>query len=142
VRNVTGLDPETGTTAAAPEFTAFLAERFATQTAAVWGDMLQAAGIGAHDVVGLAALMQDPRARARELSVTQVSPEVGEVTMPGITIRMSATPPRLGPAVRQPGSDARDVLDLIGLSQELDLLTQRWGIQTAGLPGGWGSDAS
>jgi hypothetical protein len=62
--------------------------------------------------------------------------------MPGITIRMSATPPRLGPAVRQPGSDARDVLDLIGLSQELDLLTQRWGIQTAGLPGGWGSDAS
>ena len=80
-----------------------LEARFRTAPAASWVAALQAAGLGAHEVTGLAALMTDPRVRGRGMSVTQVSPEAGEVTMPGIAIKMSATPPRLGqPASRAP----------------------------------------
>src|SRR6185437_1076291 len=86
-----------GDAAAGPEeLGKLLEERFRGEPAAAWVAALQAAGLGAHEVTGLAALMTDPRVRGRGLSVTQVSPEAGEVTMPGIAIKMSATPPRLG----------------------------------------------
>jgi crotonobetainyl-CoA:carnitine CoA-transferase CaiB-like acyl-CoA transferase len=84
--------------------------------------------------------MTDPRVRGRQMSVTQVSPEAGEVTMPGIAIKMSATPPRLGAAARQPGADAREVLELAGLTgprQSLSELEELWAVQATGLPAGW-----
>lgn len=122
------------------ELVELLAERFATRPATVWVDALQTAGLGAHEVLELGSLMRDPRAQARELSVTQISHEVGEVTMPGITIRMSATPPQLGPAVHQPGSDAKEVLEMVGLGQDIDRLAENWAVQTAGLPAGWSAE--
>lgn len=123
-----------------------LEERFRTGPAAAWVAALQAAGLGAHEVVGLAALMTDPRVRGRGLSVTQVSPEAGEVTMPGIAIKMSATPPRLGEPARQPGADAQEVLQLASLAElagltgplrSLNELEQLWAVQATGLPAGW-----
>ncbi|SHL11108.1 Crotonobetainyl-CoA:carnitine CoA-transferase CaiB [Pseudonocardia thermophila] len=98
---------------------------------------LVAAGIGAHEVVELDELMVDPQVRRRGLSVTQVSEEVGEVTMPGLAITMSATPPRLGAPVRQPGADAIQVLDRIGLADAVPELERRWVLQTTHLPAGW-----
>ncbi|MGH3252530.1 MAG: CaiB/BaiF CoA transferase family protein [Trebonia sp.] len=135
-----------------------LADRFATRPAAAWVAALQAAGLGAHEVVGLAALMTDPLVRGRRMSVTQVSPEAGEVTMPGIAIKMSATPPRLGEPAGQPGADAREVLQLAGLAEpaetdgpdrpdgvdgadeapwSLGELEQLGAVQATGLPAGW-----
>jgi len=114
-----------------------LEERFLARPAAAWVAALQSAGLGAHEVVDLAALMADPRARGRRMSVTQVSPEAGEVTMPGIAIKMSATPPRLGEAAGQPGADAREVLRLAGLAGSLSELEQLWAVQATGLPAGW-----
>jgi crotonobetainyl-CoA:carnitine CoA-transferase CaiB-like acyl-CoA transferase len=117
-----------------------LGERFLVGPAAAWVAALQAAGLGAHEVVGLAALMTDPRVRGRRMSVTQVSPEAGEVTMPGIAIKMSATPPRLGEAARQPGADAREVLRLASLAgpvRPLGELEQLRAVQATGLPAGW-----
>lgn len=123
-----------------------LEERFLAGPAAAWVAALQAAGLGAHEVVGLAELMTDPRVRGRRMSVTQVSPEAGEVTMPGIAIKMSATPPRLGEPARQPGADAREVLQLASLAEfagqagplrSLGELEQLWAVQATGLPAGW-----
>jgi len=110
---------------------------FAARPAAEWVDALQAAGVGAHQVVGLADLMAASPARDRKLSVSQVSEEVGEVTMPGVPIGMSATPPRIGDAVRRPGADAVAVLDRVGLGGDIGELTRRWAVQTEGLPEGW-----
>jgi hypothetical protein len=91
------------------------------------------------------------------MSVTQVSPEAGEVTMPGIAIKMSATPPCLGAAAGQPGADARAVLELAsraapaglrrrgepggpgepGPLRPLSELEQLCAVQATGLPAGW-----
>jgi len=128
------------------ELDKLLEERFLAGPAAAWVAALRAAGLGAHEVVGLAALMTDPRVRGRRMSVTQVSPEAGEVTMPGIAIKMSATPPRLGAAARQPGADAREVLQLAsraevamptGPLRSLGELEQLRAVQATGLPAGW-----
>jgi crotonobetainyl-CoA:carnitine CoA-transferase CaiB-like acyl-CoA transferase len=123
-----------------------LEERFRTGPAGAWVAALQAAGLGAHEVTGLAALMTDPQVRRRRMSVTQVSPEAGEVTMPGIAVKMSATPPRLGEPARQPGGDAREVLQLAsrreragraGPLPSLGELEQLGAVQATGLPAGW-----
>ncbi|MFI7673125.1 CaiB/BaiF CoA transferase family protein [Actinophytocola sp. NPDC049390] len=110
---------------------------FATRTAREWVDVLRAMGIGAHEVVDLAELMTDPLVRERGLSVTQVSAEVGEVTMPGIALSMSATGPRIGAPVAPAGTDAVEVLDRIGLGAAVPDLEARGALQTAGLPHGW-----
>jgi crotonobetainyl-CoA:carnitine CoA-transferase CaiB-like acyl-CoA transferase len=102
-------------------------------------DTLVAAGIGAHEVVGLAELMADAEVRRRGLAVTQESEEVGEVTMPGLAITMSETPPRLGAPARRPGSDAARVLERVGLADALTDLERRWVLQTTDLPAGWAS---
>lgn len=114
-----------------------LEQGFARRPAAIWVDALQAAGVGAHQVVGLAALMDDGLVRSRRMSVTQTSEEVGEVTMPGVAIAMSATPPRVGEPVRRPGADAARVLERIGLGDAVEELERRWAVQTAALPDGW-----
>jgi crotonobetainyl-CoA:carnitine CoA-transferase CaiB-like acyl-CoA transferase len=117
-----------------------LEERFRDRPAAAWAAALQAAGLGAHEVVSLPALMTDPLVRARGMSVSQLSPEAGDVTMPGLAIKMSATPPRLGEPAHQPGADAREVLEqarLAGPLQSLNELEQRWAVQATGLPAGW-----
>ena len=57
--------------------------------------------IGLNAVVALPDLMADPWVREHGLSVTQCSEEVGEVTYPGTSPRLSETPVRLGQAVRQ-----------------------------------------
>lgn len=117
-----------------------LEERFPDRPAAAWVAALQAAGLGAHEVVSLPELMTDPRVRARQMSVRQLSPEAGDVTMPGLAIKMSATPPRLGAPAHQPGADAREVLELAGLAgppRSLSELERRWAVQATRLPAGW-----
>jgi crotonobetainyl-CoA:carnitine CoA-transferase CaiB-like acyl-CoA transferase len=110
---------------------------FTGRTAREWVDVLRGMGIGAHEVVDLAELMTDPQVRERGLSVTQLSAEVGEVTMPGIAMSMSATGPRIGAPVAPAGADTADVLDRIGLGAAVTELEAQGALQTAGLPHGW-----
>ena len=64
--------------------------------ARVWGNRLRQAGVSAQVVVPVAELMADPWVRTQGLSVTQTVEGVGDVTMPGLSVRLSDTPMRLG----------------------------------------------
>jgi crotonobetainyl-CoA:carnitine CoA-transferase CaiB-like acyl-CoA transferase len=115
---------------------AALEKLFATAPTAAWVSAFQAEGIGAHEVVALADLMVDPIVRGFGLSITQVIEDVGEVTMPGIGIRLSRTPPRVGPVAPRPGSDAVTVLASVGLDNAADL-SRAWVLRVDDLPEAW-----
>jgi crotonobetainyl-CoA:carnitine CoA-transferase CaiB-like acyl-CoA transferase len=104
---------------------------------AVWVERLRAAGISAQAVVSLRDLMIDPWVRAHGLSVTQRSEEVGEVTYPGLSVRMTGTPARVGAPARQPGADGAAVLAEVGLADAVEGLERQWALQTTNLPSGW-----
>jgi crotonobetainyl-CoA:carnitine CoA-transferase CaiB-like acyl-CoA transferase len=120
-----------------PDLERALENSFAEAPAATWVERLRQAGLSAHAWTRVADLMADPYARAQGLSVTQVSEEAGEVTMPGLSVRLSDTPMRLGAPARRPGADAEPVLKEIGLADELDKLERAWALQTKDLPSGW-----
>ena len=119
-----GLEPE-------------LESRFAQAPAAVWVERLAAAGLAAHAVAELKELMLDAWVRQHGLSVTQVSEEAGEVTMPGLSVTLSDTPARLGNPARRPGADALDILGEIGMAGEAERLERAWALQLHDLPSGW-----
>jgi crotonobetainyl-CoA:carnitine CoA-transferase CaiB-like acyl-CoA transferase len=83
--------------------------------------------------------MTDPWVRQRGLSVMQISEEAGEVTMPGLSVRLSGTPLRLGFPAGRPGADAASVLEDAGMAGELPRLARAWAVQTDDLPAGWGA---
>jgi crotonobetainyl-CoA:carnitine CoA-transferase CaiB-like acyl-CoA transferase len=114
-----------------------LEARFATLPAAVWVDRLQQAGVSAHAVVPVAELMADPWVRSQGLSVTQIVEDVGEVTMPGPSVRLSDTPMRLGGPPHRPGSDAEVILQELAMVEALPALTRAWVLQTSDLPSAW-----
>ncbi len=110
---------------------------FARRSAAEWVDELQARGIGAHQVLTTEQVMTDRITRSLGLSVTQVSEEVGRIVMPGLTVRLSESPLRLGRPARQPGSDADSVLTEIGMAGDIEELRRGWALRTTDLPAGW-----
>jgi crotonobetainyl-CoA:carnitine CoA-transferase CaiB-like acyl-CoA transferase len=110
---------------------------FAEQPAAIWVERLRQAGVSAQVVVHLSDLMQDPWVRDHELSVTQCADDVGNVTYPGLSVRLSETPMLLGSAARRPGADAESVLGEIGLTDAIPRLEQKWVLQTTNLPSAW-----
>jgi len=91
-----------------------LAARFAAEPAEVWVARLTAAGAGAHRVVPLEELMNDPWVRAHGLITERFHEGLGQVAHPGPAVRMSATPVRVGRPAPQPGADREAVLGLIG----------------------------
>jgi crotonobetainyl-CoA:carnitine CoA-transferase CaiB-like acyl-CoA transferase len=96
-----------------------LEERFARQPVAVWLERLRGRSIGAHGLVRMRELMEDPWAKAHGLSVTQEVEGVGRVQMPGVAPRMSRTPLRVGAPVRPPGADLPEVLAEHGLGDRM-----------------------
>jgi crotonobetainyl-CoA:carnitine CoA-transferase CaiB-like acyl-CoA transferase len=87
--------------------------------------------------VPVAQLMEDPYVRQRGLSVTQQVDGVGETTAPGLPVRFSRTPMRLGAAPRRPGSDAAGIVAEVGLQEELAKLEKAWVLQVNDLPSAW-----
>jgi crotonobetainyl-CoA:carnitine CoA-transferase CaiB-like acyl-CoA transferase len=81
-------------------------------------------------------LMADPNVKARGLSVSQHVENVGETTAPGLSVRLSRTPMRLGEP-HQPGSDAEAILTELGIADELDKLEKAWLLQVHDLPRAW-----
>jgi crotonobetainyl-CoA:carnitine CoA-transferase CaiB-like acyl-CoA transferase len=98
---------------------------------------LRREGIAAQVRVPVAELMVDPYVRERGLSVTQTVDGVGEATAPGLPVRLSRTPMRVGDPPRQPGSDAPSILAELGLGEELPKLEKAWLLQVADLPAAW-----
>ncbi len=115
-----------------------LCTAFAQGTVAECVARLREAGVSAHAVVPLAALMADPESRARGLSVHQEVEGVGACTMPGLSVHLSETPMRLGDPPRRPGSDAVAVLRDLGLEALLPNLEKAWVLRVSDLPPAWG----
>jgi crotonobetainyl-CoA:carnitine CoA-transferase CaiB-like acyl-CoA transferase len=114
-----------------------LDEQFSRAPAAVWVARLREQGIAAQVRVPVAELMADADVRRRGLSVTQVVPEVGETTAPGLPVRLSRTPMRLGEPPHRPGADASAILADVGLADELSTLEHAWVLQVNDLPPAW-----
>jgi crotonobetainyl-CoA:carnitine CoA-transferase CaiB-like acyl-CoA transferase len=81
--------------------------------------------------------MQERYVRERGLSVTQMVEGVGETTAPGLPVKLSRTPMRVGEPPRRPGSDAAAILEEIGLRDELEKLEKAWVLQVNDLPPAW-----
>jgi crotonobetainyl-CoA:carnitine CoA-transferase CaiB-like acyl-CoA transferase len=87
-----------------------LEARFRELPADVWIARLRAADVGAHGLVRVDELMEDAWVRAHGLSLDQDIPGLGKMRMPGVAVRMSRTPLRVGAPVRPVGADTEEVL--------------------------------
>jgi formyl-CoA transferase/CoA:oxalate CoA-transferase len=130
VEGLRDVDPQS------PQLEATLEQRFASENASVWVERLRGAGLSAQAQVPVAELMPDPYVRKRGLSVSQDVEGVGETTAPGLSVRLSRTPMRLGEAHR-PGSDAEAILGEIGMADQLPKLERAWVLQVNDLPPAW-----
>jgi crotonobetainyl-CoA:carnitine CoA-transferase CaiB-like acyl-CoA transferase len=119
------------------ELAAVLEAAFAESDARTVVGRLAAADIAAHVVVPIAELMTDPLVRSRGLSVTQQVAGAGACTMPGVSVRLSDTPARVGRAPGRPGEDATAVLAAVGLADRLDALERGWVVRATDLPAAW-----
>ncbi|MBM3140883.1 MAG: CoA transferase [Chloroflexi bacterium] len=103
-----------------------LETRFATEPTATWVDRLTAAGIGAHALVDLETVLEDPWVRRHRLTVVREHEGVGAVRMVGPSPRLSMTPVRVTEPARPPGADGPTVLVELGLGDVLgELLSAR-----------------
>jgi len=108
--------------------TATLAEHFATAASDAWVAKLTAAGLGAHALVSLEAVMEDPWSKQHDLSVVRDHEGVGLVRMVGPSPRLSGTPVRVTDPARPPGADAPDVLAEIGMADAVEGLVSEQAI--------------
>lgn len=80
------------------ELRPLLAEAVAQKETAVWQTILDAAGIPNGPINAVDAVIRDPQVRAREMIVEVDHPTAGKTLLPGVPIKLSATPG----AVRRP----------------------------------------
>jgi len=74
------------------ELRPILAEIFRNNTTAVWQTLLENAGIPVSPINNVAQVMQHPQVLAREMLVRLAHPVAGEMTVPGIPVKLSDTP--------------------------------------------------
>jgi crotonobetainyl-CoA:carnitine CoA-transferase CaiB-like acyl-CoA transferase len=97
-----------------PGLEGWLEERLSREPAGVWAGRLAAAGIGAHPVVALEELRDDPWVRAHGLIAERFHEGAGLVAQAGPALRMSATPVRIGRPAPLAGADRDEVLRRLG----------------------------
>ncbi len=114
-----------------------LEARFAEDSVQAWVTALVGAGIAAHENVAIEDLMVDPAAQRRGLSITQDVEGAGVCVMPGVSVHLSDTPARVGATPTQPGSDAAEILDEIGIGDRLANLETNWIVKTHDLKPAW-----
>jgi crotonobetainyl-CoA:carnitine CoA-transferase CaiB-like acyl-CoA transferase len=72
-------------------------------------------GVPAARVRTIPEVVQDPHLWEREMLVKVADPVAGEMYVPGVTVKLSRTPGRVGP-IPTPGQHTDEVLrDLLGL---------------------------
>jgi crotonobetainyl-CoA:carnitine CoA-transferase CaiB-like acyl-CoA transferase len=135
IATVLGIEDHTGIPLA--EFEANLEECFRDTPVAQMVARLNEAGISAHAVVPLAEIMEDSYVKARGLSISQTVDGAGEVTMPGLSVHLSATPLRLGHPPGRPGADAPAILAELGMADKLATLEEGLVLRTKNLPPAW-----
>jgi crotonobetainyl-CoA:carnitine CoA-transferase CaiB-like acyl-CoA transferase len=111
--SVTGLKGVDGLDETSLE--SFLDQRFLDATSATWVERLRAANVGAHAVLSLDVLMDDPVVRSRNLIVSREHEGVGVVEQVGTIPRLSRTPTRVGAPASAPGARTSEVLRDHGL---------------------------
>ena len=109
----------------------------ATDSVDGWVAKLVAAGAGAHRVVEDARdLMLDPWVVEHGLSLTREHMDRGLITTTGPTARLSRTPLVPGRPAPTPGSDAREILEEVGLSDRYDTLVEAGVVRVEGVAAG------
>ena len=74
------------------ELRPILAEIFQQRTTADWQTLLETAGIPVSPINNIAQVSEHPQVLAREMLVKLAHPVAGEMTVPGIPIKLSETP--------------------------------------------------
>ncbi len=101
------------------ELRPILAEIFQSRTIADWQAQLDAAGIPASPINTIAQVMEHPQVLAREMLVKLTHPVAGELTMPGIPIKLSETPGAMRAAAPTLGQHTESLLaELLGYTPE------------------------
>ena len=114
-----------------------LEERFLGDTADAWVGRLMEAGVGAQRVItNVRELMEDAWVKGHGLSLTREHEELGLITTCGPAPRLSRTPVRPGNPASKPGSDAREILEEVGLGSEFERLVEAGVIVTDGVRAG------
>ncbi len=95
---------------------AALEQRLATRPVAEWIERLQSAGIPCGPLNDVAAVLDDPHVRARNMVVTAEDPAAGSLRMAGNPIKLSDTPdpPTRGPVPELDGDRERILAELEG----------------------------
>jgi crotonobetainyl-CoA:carnitine CoA-transferase CaiB-like acyl-CoA transferase len=114
-----------------------LEESFKQASAETWVQRLRKHGLAAQVRVPVAELMQDEYVCRRGLSVTQDVEGVGATTAPGLPVRLLRTPMRVGDPPRRPGSDAANILQELGVPDDLAKLEKAWVLQVNDLAAAW-----
>jgi crotonobetainyl-CoA:carnitine CoA-transferase CaiB-like acyl-CoA transferase len=115
--------------------TAELEGALASADVAHWVAHLNAAGVPAGPVLGLAEVFADPQIAAREMLVALPHPELGTMRTTGLPVKLSATP---GAIARRPplhGEHGRAVLREAGYADaEIDALAAAGVVKLAAAP--------
>jgi crotonobetainyl-CoA:carnitine CoA-transferase CaiB-like acyl-CoA transferase len=127
VSGLEGIDGLSGEALAA-----FLAERLRGNTVAYWVEALTAADAGAHRLVSIAELKDDPWVQEHGLAVTREHDGEEVLTTLGPAARLSRTPMTAGRPVPQPGADAPAILTAIGMRDRLDELVRSGALAVPG----------
>jgi CoA:oxalate CoA-transferase len=96
-----------------------LAESFRERTTAAWQGRLEAAGVPVSPINTIPQVMAHPQVLARDMLVTLNHPVAGEMTVPGIPVKLSETPGALRAASPTLGQHTEELLsDLLGYTAE------------------------
>jgi crotonobetainyl-CoA:carnitine CoA-transferase CaiB-like acyl-CoA transferase len=108
-----------------PALFAALEAVFAGEDVAHWVAVLNAAGVPAGPVLGLADVFADPQVLAREMLVRLPHPERGEFLTTGLPVKLSATPGAIRRAPPLHGEHSAEVLREAGYTEsEIEALAQ------------------
>jgi crotonobetainyl-CoA:carnitine CoA-transferase CaiB-like acyl-CoA transferase len=108
-----------------PALFAALEEVFATQDVTHWVEALNAAGVPAGPVLGLADVFADPQVLAREMLVRLPHPERETFLTTGLPVKLSATPGAIRRAPPLHGEHTAEVLREAGYRRaEIDVLAK------------------
>ena len=100
-----------------PALFAALEEVFATADVAHWVETLNAAGVPAGPVLGLAEVFADPQVLAREMLVRLPHPERETFLTTGLPVKLSATPGAIRRAPPLHGEQSAEVLREAGYAE-------------------------